>query len=264
MTIHSIFKNIVLSTYRSIDLKKKLIILCIFFAGIHTLNAQSSQATANQIMEKNKALKKPNLVRNSSVLVVFNGLNKEVKEFNVFGKKYGEQSRWRFIFTKPTKMGIIIWSQPEMATIQWLNLSGNIFTKVASSNMHSSFMGSHFYLEDLSDHYLDNDDYRYLGEEVVNNVDCYKIEAKKKKDVMNVYEKKIVYVRKSDYFIIKVDLYEKKGLTKILTFDKIEIIDGVITARKIIMSKSGVDDKSIVYLKEVEFNKPVDDSLFIP
>lgn len=222
--------------------------------------------TGRQIMEKNNALKKPHTVRNSSVMLIVKGTSKEIKEFSVLNKTDDRESRWRFTFTKPVKMEIISWSAPGKITRQWVNLTGG-FQGIAASDMRTSFMGSHFYYEDLADHYVSDYDYKYIGEESVNNMDCFKIEARKKSG-LKVYEKRVVYVRKSDYFIVKVEFFEKKGKTKELTMDQIEVIDGIIAARKVTMAKTGNpaenSDKTIIYLKEIEYNKPVNNNQLTP
>ncbi|MDH5717132.1 MAG: outer membrane lipoprotein-sorting protein [Spirochaetia bacterium] len=211
-----------------------------------------------QIMEKNDALKEPDTRKGVSVMVVMKGDSKELKEFEMVSKKYGKKTRSRSTFLKPTRIEFLSWSEPGEDSLQWIKLSGGTVRKIASSDKGGSFVGSHFYYEDMQDRDIDDFNYKYLGDEKVNGEDCFKVESVKKKGT-KVYVKTIVYIRKSDYFMIKADFYENKGHTKILEVDKIETIDGILTARKITMSRTDGKGKSIIYIKEVDYNKSVSD-----
>ena len=211
-----------------------------------------------EIMKKNDALKEPQTRKGVSVMVVFKGSKKELKEFEMVSKKYGKKTRSRSTFLKPTRIEFLSWSEPGEDSLQWIKLSGGTVRKIASSDKGGSFVGSHFYYVDMQDRDIDDYDYKYLGEESVNGTPCFKIESVKKKGT-KVYVKTIVYIRKSDYFMIKAEFFENNGHTKTLETDKIETIDGIITARKITMSRTDGKGKTIIYIKKVEYDKPVSD-----
>ena len=223
----------------------------------------AADSLGRKIMEKNNTLKKAVSLYNQSVMVIINGPIKEFKEFTLVTKTSGQQTRARFSFTKPVEMEIISWSQPGQPTRQWLKLGAGKFQEIASSDLKTSFIGSHFYNDDIADQYIDDYEYSYLGEETIKETPCYKVEARKN-DGIRIYEKKIIYLRQSDYFIIQIDYYEKKGYTKTLTMDQIKTIDGIISAQKISMTKKESTNKTLVYLKDIKYNKPVSDKVFNP
>jgi len=226
-----------------------------FFFSLH------ADEKGREIMEKNDLLKKSQTRLSKSAMVVINGDNKEVKEFEMISKRYGKDTRSHSTFIKPTRIEFLSWSSPGSDSQQWIKLSGGTVRKIASSDKSGSFVGSHFYYEDLNERDIDDYEYTSKGEEKVEGVDCYKVEAVKKSGT-RVYEKSVVYLRKSDFFIIKIDLYEKQGLTKIMRAEKIETIDGIITPRKISMERVDGKGKTIIYLQSVEYNKSLSDQLF--
>ncbi|MDH5721391.1 MAG: outer membrane lipoprotein-sorting protein [Spirochaetia bacterium] len=211
-----------------------------------------------EIMGKSDALKEPETRKGISVMVVIKGDKRELKEFEMVSKKYGKKTRSRSTFLKPTRIEFLSFSEPGQDSHQWIKLSGGTVRKIASSDKGGSFVGSHFYYEDMQDRDIDDYEYKYLGEEDVNGEPCYKVESVKKKGT-KVYVKTVVYIRKSDYFMIKAEFFENKGHTKTLEADKIEVIDGIITARKITMSRTDGKGKTIIYIKKVEYDKPVSD-----
>ena len=213
---------------------------------------------AREIMEKSNALKKPLTLKSDSVMVVMKGDSKEMKEFTLVSKKYGNQTRSRSTFTKPTRIEFLSWSGSGDHSLQWIKLSGGTVRKIASSDKGGSFIGSHFYYEDLQIIDIDDYNYKYSGEEMVNNEACYKIESLKIKGE-KVYEKTVLFIRKADYFIIKIDFFEKSGHTKTFEADKIETINGIITARKISMSRADGKGKSIIYVRNIEHDNPISD-----
>jgi outer membrane lipoprotein-sorting protein len=217
---------------------------------------------ALEIMKKNYALKHPDSVKNSSVMFILQGGTKEVKEFNLFSKKFQDHLRMRLSIIKPISLDFISWSVPGKAAKQWINL-GKEFKEIASGDMSGSFLGSHFTYSDLAEPYLDDYLYNFLGESKVNEDDCFKIEAIKK-DGLSPYKKTVIYIRKADYYMVQVDFYEKKGHTKTLTMEKIEVVKGIITARKITMAKTGSKDKTIIVLKNIDYNVPVEENRLIP
>jgi hypothetical protein len=235
---------------------KLTLVLAALFTGAASIYA--GDAKARQIMEKNDALKEANTRKSNSVMVVMRGDKKEMKEFSMAAKKYGKETRSKSTFTKPTRLEFLSWSVPGEDTLQWIKLSGGTVRKIASSDKGGSFVGSHFYYEDMAERDIDDFDYKFLGDEKINGEDCYKIEAVKVKGT-KVYEKSIAYVRKSDHFVIRAEFYEKQGHTKTMTVDKIEVIDGIITPRKLLMERTDGNGKTIIYLKSIEYNIPVAD-----
>jgi hypothetical protein len=240
-------------TTKKTFLTAAIAIACLFF-----YTPVFSDDKGLEIMKKNDQLKEPSTRKGASIMVIINGDKKDIKEFNMVAKKYGEKTRSRSTFTKPTRLEFLSWSEPGEDSLQWIKLSGGSVRKIASSDKNGAFVGSHFYYEDLADRDINDFDFTYLGEAKIEGEDCYKIQSVKKVGT-KVYEKSIAYVRKSDYVIIRAELFEKKGHTKTMIVEKIENIDGVLTPRKITMERTDGKGKTIIYTKTIEYNVAVSD-----
>ncbi|MCB1145351.1 MAG: outer membrane lipoprotein-sorting protein [Leptospiraceae bacterium] len=213
-----------------------------------------------KIMEKNDALAEASSGSGESILVIIRGSSQEKKEFNSISKKYGKKTRSRITFTSPTRIEFLTWSSPGEDSQQWIKLSSGGVRKISSSDKDGAFVNSHFYYEDIGDRDIDDFDYKLLGSGKVGSDDVYKIESIKKTGT-KVYSKSIVYVRKADYVVVQVDLYQGGKLTKILRNEAIETIQGIITPRKVTMERADGSGKSILYLKSIQYNSNVQDSL---
>lgn len=129
---------------------------------------------------------------------------------------------------------------------QWLYLpSLKRVKRIASSNKSGSFMGSEFAYEDLVVRQLDKYTFRYLGDEVVNGVDCYVLERIPKSDNSG-YSKTIRWRMKSNLQELKTAYYDRKGdLLKERLMEGHRLIDGfwrvsTITVRNVQTKKASV------------------------
>ena len=80
-----------------------------------------------------------------------------------------------------------------------------------------------------------------------------------------MYSKAIIYLRKSDYVIVRIEFFEKGKHTKTLRNEKIQKIQGIYTPRKVVMEKyknGKLLGKSFLYIKSVKYNVKVSDQSF--
>lgn len=235
---------------------KRIIIYVFIFVFIYANTLYA--LTGREIMERNDALKEANTSIEKCVLLIVKGSKQEKKVFEGIMKKYGEKTRTRISFSYPTQLEFLIWDEPGQDSQQWTKLSSGRVRKIASSDKDKPWVNSHFYNEDISDYDIDDFTYKSVGEETVNGVQCYKVEAVKKTGT-KVYSKRIVYICKSDYVRQRIDFFEKGRHTKTITFTNIEKISGIYTPRKVIMERTDGKGKSILYVQSVQYDEPVSD-----
>ncbi len=231
--------------------------------------------TGREIMGKNDALPKADTSIQESVLVIIHGkgpdARKTRKEFSGYMKRYGNETRMRMTFTKPTRLEFMAWDKKGEDKLQWIKTSGKKVRKIASSDKGKPWLNSHFYNDDIGE--IDIDDYKYklLGEADVDGLNCFKIESQKVRKEKGkrvpdtrVYVKTVVYVSKKDFLLRKVDFYEKRGFAKTLTFSHFEKIKGITTPLKTVMTRIDGKGKSLLYMKKksIKYNVPVSDQKF--
>lgn len=162
-------------------------------------------------------------------------------------------------FTYPSRIGFLFWDRPGADSSQWLKLSSGRVRKVSSADRGKPWMNSHFYNEDIGNQDIDDFTYRLLGETTINGRGCYRIKSVKIRGT-RVYDRATIYVEKNSYLIQRVEYFERGRLSKTLSLQKYQKIQGIWTPRKSVMTRSDGRGKSIMYVRSVQYNVPVSDS----
>ncbi|MCP4133845.1 MAG: outer membrane lipoprotein-sorting protein [bacterium] len=217
--------------------------------------------TGDEIMDKNRALTQPKTVKSKVLMTINrNGGRTETKKFNLLSKKVNGDDRILMKFIKPTRMKFLSHAQKDGDTQQWIKRKSGKAKKIGSSDKGKRFVHSHFFYEDLGTPSIENYTYENLGDGDALGSPCYKVEAIKKKD--KVYDKTILYVRKSDFFVIKTEFYQNGKMLKYLETHNIKTVKGIITPYKTIMYMAGDDQKSILEVQSIKYNKRISSRKF--
>ncbi len=240
-------------------MKVKIVVACL----MALLLCQPVYAlTGREIMDKSDALLQPDTAKSKILMLIHKGGKVIEKEFMLQMKKFdNDEDKALISFIRPTKIKLLTHSHKGRDDDQWLRLSSGKVKRIVSSGRDKPFVNSHFYYEDLTS--IDIDDYAYklLGEEKAVKVDCYKVEGVKQVGEI-VYDKVVFYVRKSDYFVVRVDFYKKGKFLKFLENYKIKEIDGILTPYKLKMELANGKGKTELILKGLKYNIDIDSAKF--
>lgn len=126
------------------------------------------------------------------------------------------------IFDRPTDVkgtAFLTHSHPIEADDQWLYLPAlKRIKRISSKNKSGPFMGSEFAYEDLSSQEIEKYDYKYLGDETINGIDCFMLEQYPQY-AHSGYKRLIVWINKAEYRPEKIVFYDRKNaLLKTLTY----------------------------------------------
>jgi len=146
---------------------------------------------------------------------------REVKMKSLEVETDGDKSLTIFNTPKDVKgTAFLSYSHSIGADDQWLYLpSLKRVKRISSRNKSGPFMGSEFSFEDLSSFEIDKYSYQYLGDEVVSGMDSFRVEQYPT-DENSGYSKRIVWVDKQEYRIVKVEFYDRKEtLLKTLSYN---------------------------------------------
>ncbi len=104
---------------------------------------------------------------------------------------------------------------------QWLYLPAlKRVKRINSRNKSGSFMGSEFAYEDIASQEVEKYSYKHLREEEYNGHLCYVGESYPVDKKNSGYTKRITWMDKAEYRILKVDYFDrKKSLLKTLTIN---------------------------------------------
>ena len=169
-------------------------------------------------------------------------------------------------FTAPPEVkgvALLIHNQPDRASDQWMwTPSINRERRIAQQNRSTRFFGTDFSFEDLEERDVDQYDYEMLGSETVNGVDCWKIRSKPKPTKTSQYTHSTLWVDKARYVFIKIESFKDDLLIRSVEYNDYALASDIWTAREWKVTDHGRDSRTILRLREVEYNVPMKESAF--
>jgi len=138
--------------------------------------------------------------------------------------------------------------------------------KLPPSMLSQGWMGSDFTNDDLLNQHSIVTDYTHniLGVEKMEGLDCYKIELIPKEDAPVVWGKIIFWITKTDDNILRSEYYdEDEYLVKTELGRDIKNMSGrIIPTEFELIPADEEDQKTVVTIKNIQFNVPIEDSFF--
>jgi outer membrane lipoprotein-sorting protein len=142
----------------------------------------------------------------------------------------------------------------------------NRLIKLPPSMMSQGWMGSDYTNDDiLKESSVVNDyDHEIIGEELISDRLCYKIKMVAKEDAAVIWGHQIRWIDKKDFLFLKSELYDEDGyLIRTELGKEIKSMDGrLIPTLLEIIPEEEEGQKTIVEIKEIEFNRPINDNFF--
>jgi len=139
--------------------------------------------------------------------------------------------------------------------------------KLATHTKKQKMEGSDFSYEDMgaSNSFINDFTAKKLPDEKKEGYDCYKLELTKKPSSSTSYAIMVMWVIKQNYVPVVIDYYEEDNpnrVAKTLVQSDIREIDGIPTGLKYVMTNKNDNTQTIMEIKEIEYNKPLDDTMF--
>ncbi|RLD58021.1 MAG: outer membrane lipoprotein-sorting protein [Bacteroidetes bacterium] len=138
--------------------------------------------------------------------------------------------------------------------------------KLPPSMMSQGWMGSDYTNDDiLKESSVVNDyDHSIIGEEELDGRMCYKIKLVAKEDAAVIWGHQIRWIDKKDFLFLKSELYDEDAyLVRTETGSEIKIMDDrLIPTRIELIPTEEEDQMTIIEIKEIEFNAPIEESFF--
>ncbi len=108
--------------------------------------------------------------------------------------------------------------------------------RIAASEGGSSFMGSDFTYDDMSDREVEKDAHRLLREEQETGIDCFVVESVPKTGERTQYSRRVSWVDRERFLPLKIELFDRAGkLVKVATLEEIRKIQGYWTPTRTTM-----------------------------
>lgn len=102
---------------------------------------------------------------------------------------------------------------------QWLYLPAlKRVKRISSQNKSGAFMGSEFAYEDFASQEVEKYTYKWIRDEIYENMDCYIVERYPVDQANSGYTRQVTWIDKNEYRTWKIDFYDRKNsLLKTLT-----------------------------------------------
>lgn len=217
--------------------------------------------SGRDIINKSEQLAKPKSAKTKVLMKIYKGSSVMEKEFILVQKTIRGEDRVLITFTRPTQIKVLTHSHSDGDDDQWLRLSSGKVKRIVGGDKSENFVQSHMTYEDLESRDVNNYTYKTLNDAKVNGDKCYTVEALKKSGT-KTYSKYVLYVRKSDYFVVKIDFYQKGKLFKTLENQNIQKIKGILTPMKIVVSMADNGGRTELIVDKVIYNISIRDSVF--
>ncbi|MCF8224716.1 MAG: outer membrane lipoprotein-sorting protein [Bacteroidales bacterium] len=138
--------------------------------------------------------------------------------------------------------------------------------KLPPSMMSQGWMGSDYTNDDILKESSMVNDYMHelTGVESVDGRECYKIKMTAKENAAVIWGHQIRWIGKEDFLFIKAELYDEDGyLIRTETGKEIKMMDGrLIPTRIELIPEEEEGHKTIIHIKDIQFNADIPDSFF--
>lgn len=149
---------------------------------------------------------------------------------------------------------------------QWLYLPAlRKIRRISGDNKEDSFLGTDFTFDDMGDRQVWEDMYKLLRTEEYAGKECYVVEAIPKEILKKknyIYSKKIFWIWKGEWVILKGEYYDwKERHFKSLKMDWHKV-DNIWTPRKFQMKNLHTGHKTIIDISNAVYNTGLSEDIF--
>lgn len=139
--------------------------------------------------------------------------------------------------------------------------------KLATHSKKQKMQGSDFSYEDMGGGGEFEEDFeaKRLQDEQKNGHDCYKVELTRKPESGISYSRLLIWVIKENFYPIVIEYYDEEDSTylqKTLTQSDIKVIDGIPTAKKMVMQNLNDQTQTVMEVVEIKYDVELDDRMF--
>jgi hypothetical protein len=169
-------------------------------------------------------------------------------------------------FTDPPEVkgvALLVVNHPDRASDQWMWTPAiERDRRIALQDRSTRFFGTDFSFEDLEERDVDQYDYILVGEEPADGAPCWKVQSTPKQSKSSQYSKSLVWIRKDNYALARIDSYIKDQAVRRLDYSDIRNVQGIWTARQLEMADLRRGSRTRLTLDKLEYNVPLKDEDF--
>jgi outer membrane lipoprotein-sorting protein len=169
-------------------------------------------------------------------------------------------------FTAPAEVKgvvLLVVNHPDRASDQWMWTPAiERDRRIALQDRSTRFFGTDFSFEDLEERDVNQYDYSLLGDDTLDGVPCWKIQSRPKEAKSSQYTRSIVWVRKDNYALARIENFIRDQAVRRLIYSNIENVQGIWSARQLEMSDLRRGSRTRLILDKLQYNVPMKDDDF--
>lgn len=146
------------------------------------------------------------------------------------------------------------------------NAAINRLIKLPPSMMSQGWMGSDYTNDDILKESSVVKDYSHeiVGEEMIGDRLCYKIKMTAREEASIVWGHQVRWIDKKDFLVLRAELFDEDGaLVRTEIGSDLKTFDGRILPAKLeLLPAEEPGNKTLVEIKDIKFNVPIEDSFF--
>lgn len=245
----------------------KRLLITVLYVLIISQYIQAHELTGEEIIQKvNEIMNVENSHGKMAMTITTTSGDKRTFIYEMWSKGKGEKNLMRYLEPRRVK---------GQATLM-LNNADDIWMffprtqrvrKLATHAKKQKMEGSDFSYEDMGsgNTFIDEFTSKRLADEKAENIDCYKIELARKPDSDISYSRLVMWVTKDNFVPIVIDYFEENDPEyheKRLVSTNIQVIDGIPTTMKMVMTNKNDNSETELEIIEVEYNVELPDAMF--
>ena len=223
---------------------------------------------AQQIVDEAQRRSTTKSERYEGLLESFNAAGKKTSEKRWIFERVGAHGQSKSIirFTAPAEVrgvALLIVNRPDRASDQWMWTPAlQRDRRIALQDRSTKFFGTDFSFEDLEEREAGQYTHELLGEEPIGGAAAWKIQAVPKATRSSQYTKQIVWIRKDNYAIVRIDSYVDDNVVRRLELSDLRQVDGIWTAHDTMMTDERRGTRTRLRLDKVDYNVPLKEDDF--
>lgn len=174
----------------------------------------------------------------------------------------GDQKIYAF-FNRPAdvyKTVFMVWKHLDKDDDRWMYLPAlDLVKRIAATDKRTSFMGSHFFYEDVSGRSINDD----VHELVKTTKDYYVLKNTPKDSNLVEFSYYEIWIHRKSFVVVKSDYYDKQN-KKYRTYQALEVknIQGYPTVTKSKMTDLRTNGNTILEYSNVKYDVGIPESIF--
>src|SRR5262249_44795615 len=116
--------------------------------------------------------------------------------------------------------------------------------------------------EDLEERDVDQYTYSLVGEDMVDQASCWKIQSVPKQGKSSQYSRSVSWLRKDNYAFARLENYVKDQVVRRLDYSDFRQVQGIGPATKLEMHDLRRDSRTRLVLDKLQYNEPMKEEDF--